>query len=323
MPQRLANPKLLWAIAAFIGGTAIFVAGFIASAALNDDRGEPEATAPTATSTRAASRTPARTPSRTPTVAPTTFATPFPETQPPAPVSEPPTPTFTPTPDFTKQPEVEVLSVDPPLGTHIELATVDIAINVRYQAGRDSNVLAWELTYCAGPYDCNTYGSRHETGIVPGSSGTVTIGAPFPAGGNYLRPIVVCKYRVTIGKYLTPEAEWQSGVAPDERCQGEQRDSVRINGVSPDLGTNLSDGQSAAVNIEYSSFGADQLLVEIYTGPQCVLSGARTIDIAPNNTGVVTVDVALSPPLTGTLRSVEATLLSGGSFRADYSFGSC
>jgi len=328
MPQRLADPRLLWAIVALVAGTVIFVAGWFISAVLNHDGDNaPAAAGPTPAVTRTVTAvgggtsTPARTPSRTPTAPVTSAATPQPATRPPAPASQPPTPT--PTPDFTKQPQVEVLSVDPPLGTHIEVASVDIAIGVRYQAGRDSNVLAWELTYCAGPTDCNIYGSRHETGIVPGSNGTITIGAPFPAGGNYLRPIVVCKYRVVIGHYLTPEAEWQSGVAPDERCQGQQRDSVRINGVSPDVGTNLSTGQSVAVHMEYNSSGADQVLVEIYTGPQCVLAGARTVEIAPNNTGVITVDVALSPPITGLLRSVDATLLAGGGFRASYSFGGC
>lgn len=234
------------------------------------------------------------------------------------------TATSTPPPDFTKQPSIELLAASPELGTHIELASVDIALDVRYQGGRDSNVLAWELYYCAGPRDCNTYGSRNETAVVPGAAGDARLGGPFPAGGNYLRPIVVCRYTVTLGHYLTPEAQWQTAMSPDPRCQGGDRSaSVRVTGVTPELGSVLSRGEFATVYVEYDAYGANQLQVFV-RGDGCVVLGARTVDIERDSAGVTTVNVTSSPPGAGTMREVEAVLLDeGGVVKARYGFGGC
>ena len=211
----------------------------------------------------------------------------------------------------------------PPLGTHIETASVDIAIEVSYQGGRDSNVLAWELYYCAGPSDCNTYGSRNETAVVPGSAGTTTIGGPFPAGGNYLRPIVVCRYSVVIGHFLTPEAQWQTEMSPDERCQGgDAVASVRVTGVSPDIGAQVGEGEIVTAYIEYDAYGASELQV-IARGDGCVVIGSRTIDLARDSSSVTTIHITSSPPGIGTLREVEALLLDEGVVKARYGFGGC
>jgi hypothetical protein len=211
----------------------------------------------------------------------------------------------------------------PPLGTHIETASVDIALGVNYQAGRDSNTLEWQLLYCAAPNDCNIYGSRLSTDIVPGSNGQVTLGAPFPAGGNYLRPIVVCQYTVVIAHFLTPEAQWQSQLSNDERCQGERRAAVKITGTSPQTGTVVNSGDAVSVYVEYDAYNADQLLVTLYMA-DCRPAGVKTVDLAPDSAGVTTVIIASSPPsATGTFQGAQAQLLRAGSTVASYGFGAC
>jgi hypothetical protein len=313
----------LWGAGAIVVAAALFGAGFALRAVLDDDGGDgpPGVAAPTSTP-RAAQ--PSRTPSRTPPPPATPTRTAAPPVIPAA-TSPPPPPTATPTPtiDPLVQPAVDVVSIEPPLGFHIELAQIDVTIAVSYQAGRDSNVLGWSLLYCASPNDCNTYGFEHGLEIVPGSSGSATLGATFPAGGNYLRPIVVCQYTVEIGHFITPEVRWQSQLASDERCQGSASGPrITVVDISPPLGTNLGDGQVVAVNVEYVAGPADQILISGY-GPGCGVIAAATRDIEPEAAGVATIDFVVSPPATGELRSITAQLLNGGIPIADYTFGAC
>jgi hypothetical protein len=313
-------------LAAVVVGVALFGAGFLVATAVGGDDDESSVVAPSVTPTARKG-----TPTRTRTPATTTTATTVASTSTPAvastsaparpPTPVPPTPTST--PDFTKQPAVEVTSIDPPLGTHIELASVDIALGVTYQAGRDSNTLGWELLYCAAPNDCNTYGFNLGTPIAPGSSGQLTLGGPFPAGGNYLRPIVVCRYTVVISHFVTPEAQWQSQLSNDERCQGERRAAVKVTGTSPNTGTVVNSGDVVSVYVEYDAYNADQLLVTLYMGA-CRPAGVKTVDLPPDTTGVTTVIIASSPPsATGTLQGAHAQLLRAGSTVASYGFGAC
>jgi hypothetical protein len=325
-PER--NRRKMWLItaAAVVAGVVIFGAGFGAKALLGDDSdgksvvavaSPATGAARTVTATIAGTRTPAANSTTAPS--PTLVVA---ATLPPSTLA-PPTATATATPDFTKQPSVEVVSVEPALGTHLEVASVDIKIEVNYQAGRDSNVLGWELYYCAGPNDCNTYGYSHETVIVPGAAGNATIGGPFPAGGNYLRPIVVCRYTVVIAHYVTAEAQWQSQMSPDERCQGSRSDSsVRITDVTPAYGSVVSNGEVVTAYVEYTTANGDQIQV-ISRGDGCVILGARTIDIERDSSGVATIDIVTSPPGQGILRVVEAFLLDQGVVKDSYNFGGC
>lgn len=315
---------LIVGVAGLSIGAALFAAGFLVSSLSGDSDEKGVEVQSTHTPTKTATVLTAR-PTRTPTAG----ASPTPETAMPAAPAQPvilPTrvpASPTPTPDFTKQPAIQILNTAPPIGTHIKTASVDIAIEVSYQAGRDSNVLAWELYYCAGPSDCNTYGSRNEKAVVPGAAGTTTIGGPFPAGGNYLRPIVVCRYTVVIGHYLTPEDQWQTEMSPDERCQGgADYASVRVTGVSPDIGAQVGEGEIVTAYVEYGAYGASQLQV-IARGDGCVVIGSRTIDLARDSSSVATVHITSSPPGIGTLREVEAALLDEGVVKARYDFGGC
>ncbi len=324
---RFSRRQLLLAVGGVLAALLLFGGGFALSALLlggTDGDGQ-HAAAPTAGPSKTVSRTALATRSVTITVTPRAVAsTPVaPSSTAPSPTAVPPTATATATPDFTKQPSVEVVSLDPPLGTHLEVASVEIKIGVSYQAGRDSNVLAWELYYCLAPNECNTYGSRNETEVTPGANGSVVSGGTFPAGGNYLRPIVVCRYTVTIGHYLTPEAQWQSQMSSDERCQGgEQRASIRITGVTPDIGSDVSEGEVVTAYVEYNALGADQIQM-ISRGDNCVILGSRTIDIERDSSGVETIHITTSPPGTGTLREVEALLLDGGAVKGTYNYGGC
>ena len=316
----------LLALGAVVAGFALFAAGFLVSNAVGGDGDEPQAAGATATPTvRKGTPTRTRTPAGT-TTATAVASTPTPAVAADGAAAPPPTPippTATPTPDFTKQPAVEVTSIDPPLGAHIELASVDITLGVTYQAGRDSNTLGWELLYCAAPNDCNTYGFNLGTPIVPGSNGQLTLGGPFPAGGNYLRPIVLCRYTVVISHFVTPEAQWQSQLSNDERCQGERRASVKITGTSPQTGTVVNSGDAVSVYVEYDAYNADQLLVTLYMD-NCRPAGVKTVDLPPDTTGVTTVIIASSPPAaTGTLQGAQAQLLRAGSTVASYGFGAC
>ena len=314
----------LIALAAVATGVILFGAGVLVATVFSGDNGDEQLAAePTAT---ASNRTPTPARSRTATITPPPANTPVAATARPASPAPPPTaipPSPTPTPDFTKQPAVEVISIDPPLGFHIETASVDIALGVTYQAGRDSNILGWELLYCAAPNDCNTYGFNQGQEIVPGSNGQLTIGGPFPAGGNYLRPIVVCQYTVVISHFVTPEARWQSQLSSDERCQGERRASVKVTGTSPQTGTVVKSGDVVSVYVEYDAYNANQLLVTLYMDG-CRPAGVKTVDLTPDSTGVTTVIIATSPPAaTGTLQGAQAQLLRAGSTVASYGFGAC
>jgi hypothetical protein len=300
--------RFVWAALALVGVAAIFAAGYGASALLDDDTAESVAgtpIVPTATRTRAPSITATPSLTVTPTVAPVVVA-----------------PTATPVP--ARQPEIEVLSLNPPLGAHIEQESVDISIDVRYQAGRDSNVLSWRMLYCAAPNDCNTYGGP-ALDILPGSSGVRTLGAPFTAGGNTFRPIVICRYTVEIGRFLTPESRWETQFADDPRCHAEAAvPKVRVTGVTPELGTLLNVGDTVSVNVEYDAGPATRLraryFVENCTGD---IFAFRPVDVAPGSSGIVTVLIPVTAQSTGPLRHIEAQLLNGETVIASYNFGPC
>ncbi len=255
--------------------------------------------------------TPATTATRTPTLAPTS----------PPP---PPAPTPTPTPDFTKQPSIQVVSLSPALGTHVETDSVDIKIDVSYQAGRDSNVVGWHILYCASPIDCNTYGGPG-TDIVPGSSGSLTIGAPFPAGGNHLRPIVICQYTVEIAHFLTPEAQYQSQLADDPRCHPPaNQPAIKVTGVTPPLGTILKQGDVVSVNVEYDAGPATRIEVRyLVAGCTGDIFAVGLQDVQPGASGVTTILVPVTAAATGELHHIDAQLLNAALPVATYTFGPC
>jgi hypothetical protein len=196
---------------------------------------------------------------------------------------------------------------------------------VSYEAGNDSNVLGWSLMYCAASNDCNTYGYGHSREIVPGSTGDVTIGAPFPAGGNYLRPIVVCQYTVEIARYLTTEARWQSGLSEDPRCHPEvTTPRVKVLGVTPELGTIVQAGDVISVNLEYDAGPATRVEAR-YSVEDCAgdLFAFRSADITPGSSGIVTILIPVSAETTGPLRHIDAALMQGDARIATYGFGPC
>ena len=201
---------------------------------------------------------------------------------------------------------------------------MNIAIGVDYQAGSVSNVLSWYIRYCASPIDCNTFGySVGATDIVPGSSGRITLGGVFPAGGNFYRPIVICQYTVEIGHFVTPEARWQSDVSSDPRCHPEVTGpKVEIIDVTPPLGTALRAGNTIAVNVRYDAVSADTLSV-MYAVEGCVRQSASKTSITPGSSNVTTVLIPVTATGAGILKYVEADLLAGNRFLTSYEFGSC
>ncbi len=318
VPQR----RVVWG-AAIAGIAAVFfVAGFAIQAALSD-------TSSTATPPAAATTdTPQP---ETPTAAATSSATPSPSAdtpEPTTPTSSRPTiaPRLAPsaTPDSSIQPSVRATSLDPPLGAHIEQDSVNIAIGVDYQAGSVSNVLSWYIRYCASPNDCNTFGSRvGAVDVIPGSSGRVTLGGVFPAGGNYLRPIVICQYTVEIGHFVTPEAQWQSDNSSDPRCHPEVLGpTVVITDVTPPLGTALHAGNTIAVNVRYDAVSADTLTV-YYDVEGCIPQPATKVAITPGTSNVATVLIPVTAAGAGTLELIVADLLVGGRLLISYDFGDC
>ena len=310
---------VVWAGAVVAGAAVLSLAGVgihsLASGSRSSSR-------PSATATAAPSDTATVSPSATSTIAVT--ATTAPAAVPTSPAAQQASPP-TATPDLAAQPSIEVLSVDPALGTHIETASVNIAINVRYQAGRDSNVLGWSILYCASPNDCNTYGFQNSVDIAPGSEGSVTLGAPFAAGGNYLRPIVLCQYTVEIGHFITPEARWQSQLANDPRCHPEvSSPRIKVLDVKPELGAAIRAGDVVRVNVEYDAGPATRAQVR-YAVEQCAgdLFAARSVEVEPGTSGIATIEVAVTAKTTGTLRNIEAQLLNGDLPVASYAFGPC
>jgi hypothetical protein len=241
----------------------------------------------------------------------------------PPPASVPPSPT--PTVDFNVQPAVQVSSVSPPLGTHVEQASVNIAINVFYQAGRDSNVLTWHILYCASPIDCNTYGGQGGVDIIPGAAGAMTLGAPFAAGGNHLRPIVICQYTVEIGHFLTPEAQWQTQLADDPRCHPPQDvPRIKVTDVTPPLGTTLNAGDTISVYVEYDAGPATRIEAR-YSVENCAgdLYAFRSAPVSSGTSGVTTILIPVTPSAVGPLRHIEARLMNGDTVIATYNFGPC
>lgn len=319
-PTLSSSQRAFAAVVIIAIAVAGFVFGLVIAGTFDDGDATPAAVGATpapASSTIAVSPKPRSTPA--PASSTPAAATALPPRPSPLP------PTATPTVDFMKQPEVQILVVTPPLGTHIEEASVEIAIDVRYQGGRDSNVLAWELYYCAAPTDCNTYGSRNETEVIPGAAGVATIGGPFPAGGNYLRPIVVCRYTVAIGHFLTPEAQWQTQLSDDPRCQSSAAGpAVRVLDVAPELGAAVVEGDTISINLSYEAGPATQVWAGYYVaGCGGDLFAARTIDIAPGTSGVATINIAVTAESAGILSHIEARLLNGGLTVASYAFGPC
>jgi hypothetical protein len=300
--------------------TVCFVAGFGVRSIIGNDGGQagPQGVVATQTPLQTSTSAPTRSPTGTATLAPTPVPTaPF--------VQNTPAPPPTQTPDFTAQPAIEVVSVSPTLGTHIETASVDIAIDVRYQAGRDSNVVSWSILYCASLNDCNTYGGPSSVDIEPGSSGRLMLGAPFAAGGNCLRPIVICQYTVEIAHFLTPEARWQSQLANDPRCHPEvSGPRIKVLGVTPDLGTILKQGDVISVNVEYDAGPATSIQVR-YLVAQCTgdIFAVGSLDVKQGTSGVVTILVPVTRAATGELHHIDAQLLNGDLPIASYSFGPC
>jgi hypothetical protein len=320
MPRISISPAVRLAAGVVVAAVVLAFAGIGVYSLVDGGNGSPQA-AVTSSPVPVATPTPSAT-STAATATPTASAS---ATALPATPTPEPEPTFTPTPDFTLQPSVEVIGLDPPLGAHIETASVDIRIDTEYQAGGDSNVLGWSLLYCAGPNDCNTYGFQNSVDIVPGAKGSATLGAPFAAGGNYLRPIVVCQYTVTIGHFVTPEAQWQSQLANDARCHPDASGPrVKVLDVSPPLGSVISAGDVIRVNLEYDAGPATRALAR-YSVERCFgdLFAFRTADVQPGTSGVVTILVPVTEETRGTLHHIDAQLLNGDLPVADYSFGPC
>jgi hypothetical protein len=230
-------------------------------------------------------------------------------------------PTATP----TRNPELQILSVSPPVGTHVEVESVDIAIDVQYIAGYDSNVMGWSLLYCAAPNDCNTEGFESSVDIVPGSAGVVTLGAPFVAGGTALRPIVVCQYTVEIGRYLTPDARWQSAVSDDDRCHPERgQGRIEVTQVFPDLGSDLHDGEVVGVTVSYDTGPATRVVARIYTR-NCsgTTAAVGSLDVGAGRSAAGTVAVFADAQSAGPLHHVDVWLMNGDVAVASYSYGPC
>ena len=314
--------RVLWIAAAAACAAVVFGAGFALRSALSDSASVGPIVASTTPREGSATASPSTTPTTFPPAATDTAVSTEAPVGLPSPVTELRTPL--PTPDASIQPFVSAISLDPSLGAHIEQASVDIAIAVDYQAGSVSNVLSWYIRYCASPIDCNTFGySAGATDIVPGSSGRITLGGVFPAGGNYLRPIVICQYTVEIGHFVTPEARWQSDVASDPRCHPEVTGpKVEILDVTPPLGTSLRAGNTIAVNIRYDAVSADTLSVR-YAVEGCAPLPAKNTTVTGGSSSVTTVLIPVSTTGAGTLKLVEATLLVGGRALTSYDFGDC
>jgi hypothetical protein len=321
MPFRdFLSSRLGIAAAAAVVLVAVLAIGVVIGMALQDggSRTPSQATGKPATTTASDTATVVM----SPTLAPSATATGVPTPEPPRQVSLPsPTPTVA----CTLQPAIQVAAVSPALGTHIEQATVDIAIDVQYQAGCNSNVLTWHILYCASPIDCNTYGGEGGVAITPGAAGSATLSAPFAAGGNYLRPIVICQYTVEIGHFLTPEAQWQTQLANDDRCHPPDTvPRVKVTGVIPELGTTLNAGDTISVNLEYDAGPATRVEAR-YSVENCAgdLYAFRSAPVTPGTSGVTTILVPVTPKAVGPLRHIEARLMNGDTVIATYNFGPC
>jgi hypothetical protein len=310
--------RVLWIGAGAASAAVLFGAGFALHAALSDSGSVVPLATSSGTPPASATASATVTATSTPVIEATATEGPVPTVPP---VAEPPTPL--PTADASIQPSVQVVSLDPPLGAHIEQASVNISIGVEYQAGSVSNVLGWNILYCASPNDCNLYEGTGAMEIVPGSSARVTLGGVFPAGGNAFRPIVICQYTVEIGHFVTPEARWQTQLAADARCHPEVAGPrIKVLGVTPALGSQVRVGDTVAVNIEYDAGPATKAQAR-YSVHDCALFAAPTIDIKPGTSGVATILVPVVAGAAGTLEHVEARLLSGTDRVASYDFGPC
>ncbi len=305
------------AVAVAVG---LFGAGYAVSALVDGGGGDDDAPGVVA-----ASPSPRVTQTRT---AVATTTTPVPPAAAPVATRPPSTPlplppTATPTIDPAKQPAIEVVSIDPPVGAEVTAPPIPIAVNVNYQAGPVSNVLGWTIEYCYSPNDCNTYSLASAYEVVPGSSGSATLTSLFSIDANYLRPAVICRYTVVIGHFLTPEVKWQSQASSDERCdQPSNHPTIRLVEATPGVGTVLDEGEVVSVFVAYEAGSANQLLVNLYMNG-CRLSGARTFEISPGSSTNDTFDVATSPPAQGRLERVDVQLLDAGIPIASYTLGAC
>ncbi|HLB23502.1 MAG TPA: hypothetical protein VJP07_05365 [Dehalococcoidia bacterium] len=324
-PQRDPRKLALMAGAAAALGALLFAAGYGANALFGGDDDKPSSAvaatpSPGATRTRTPAASPTRTITATTAAAPTAAA-PV-STRPPSTLLPlPPTPT--PTIDPAAQPAIEVVSIDPPVGTEVTAPPIPITVNVNYQAGPVSNVLGWTIEYCYSSIDCNTYSLASAYEVVPGSSGPATLTSLFSIDANYLRPAVICRYTVVIGHFLTPEVKWQSQAAADERCdQPSNHPTIRVVEAAPGVGTVLDEGEVVSVFVAYEAGSANQLLVSLYMNG-CRLSGRQTLEISPGSSTNDTVDVVTSPPASGRLERVDVQLLDAGIPIASYTLGAC
>jgi hypothetical protein len=301
---------------------ALFGAGYAANALVGGGDGEKQVVAatpsPGAVRTRTVTVSPTRTVSATATQAPATAS--LVATRPP---DKPLPPAATPTINPAAQPAIEVISLDPPIGTEVTAPPIPITVDVNYQAGPASNVLGWTIEYCYSNIDCNTYSLASAYEVVPGSSGSAALTSMFAVDANYLRPAVICQYTVVIGHFLTPEVKWQSPVADNERCdQPRFHPTIRTVEATPGVGTVLEEGEVVSVFVAYEAGSANQLVVNLYLDG-CVLGGTRTFEISPGSSTNDTFDMATSPPAQGMLERVDVQLLDGGIAVSSSTLGAC
>jgi hypothetical protein len=236
-----------------------------------------------------------------------------------------PAPTATP----SRRPgAIQVRNVTPPIGTLSTEASFTVSVDVDYQAGDASNVLAWTLEYCFASTDCNTYSLPDAYAIVPGASGSATLSALFSPGANGLRPVALCRMTVIIGHFLTPEAKWESPRAPDSRCYDvfAQAPVVTVLDAQPAFGAILRQGENVTVNVQYDPGPANTLRVTYIAGDNCWggLEGSKTVSIERGTPGVTTVLIPVAPGTVGQpLFHVKAALFNDADLLREYGFGPC
>jgi len=234
-----------------------------------------------------------------------------------------------PTPTPSRRPgAVQVRNVSPPIGTLSTDATFTVAVDVDYQAGDASNVLAWTLEYCFASTDCNTYSLPVAYAIVPGSNGSATLSGLFSPGANGLRPVALCRMTVVIGHFLTPEAKWESPRSPDARCYDvfEQTPTVKVLDAQPGLGSLLEQDDNVTVNVQYDPGPANTLRVTYLAGDNCWggLEGSRSVTVERGTPGVMTLLIPVEGSSVGQpLLHVKAELLNDDEMLRAYGFGPC
>ena len=234
-----------------------------------------------------------------------------------------------PTPTPPRRPgAIQVRNVTPPIGTLSTEASFNVSVDVDYQAGDASNVLAWTLEYCFASTDCNTYSLPDAYAIVPGANGSATLSALFSPGANGLRPVALCRMTVVIGHFLTPEARWESPRAPDSRCYDvfAQAPVVTVLDAQPAFGAILRQGENVTVNVQYDPGPANTLRVTYIAGDNCWggLEGSKSVSIDRGKPGVTTVLIPIAPNTVGRpLFHVKAALFNDADLLREYGFGPC